>query len=319
MRRDTQSRGLAAQERAAVTRKRDLARQIKEAAKLSALEQAKLEVEAFEADLDVLLSVHREASQQTDWLDLLCQLPPHLAAEQSSQDFESTRERVMHMRDLARRVLAGEGAAYIAAVHGHSPFREMTSLGATVQFQLEERHVLECKLLVRGRDAIPPEQKSLTATGKLSVKPMQKARFHEIYQDYVCSCVLRVAREVFALLPIDLVIVTAAVAGKGDAVNASIEIPVLSAAMPRAAFEGLDFATLDPSDAIMAFAHRGDVAASRKTGEFVAVVPLRPKDVAPLARARASVEDLVTQVRDLRGRLASLTGAVHLTAKPNHT
>lgn len=300
-------------------RKKDLARQIKEAAKLSVLEQARFEVEAFEADMDVLLSVHKEASQRVDWLDLLCQLPPHHAAEQGSENFASTRERVVHMRDLARRVLAGEGAAYIAAIQAHSPFREMTSLGATVQFQIEERHVLECKLLVRGRDAIPTEHKSLTATGKLSVKPMQKARFHQIYQDYVCGCVLRVAREVFALLPIDLVIVTATVSGMADAVNSSIEIPVVSVAMPRGAFEGLDFATLDPSDAIMAFTHRGDVAASRKTGEFVAVVPLRPKDVAPLARARASVEDLVTQVRDLRGQLASMTRELQLTANPTQT
>ena len=38
---------------------------------------------------------------------------------------------------------------------------------------------------------------------------MPKGRFHEIYQDYLCGCLLRVAREVFALFPVDTVLVTA--------------------------------------------------------------------------------------------------------------
>ena len=38
-------------------------------------------------------------------------------------------------------------------------------------------------------------------------KPMPKGLFHGIYLDYLCGCVLRVAREVFALLPVDTVLV----------------------------------------------------------------------------------------------------------------
>lgn len=263
MRGNSQSREISAPQRVAVKHRKELARQMKEADKLSALEQAKLEVEAFEADLDVLLSVHKEASQKTNWMDLLCALPPHLGPEQSLGGIEEARVQVMQIRDLARRVLAGEKAAYIAAIQMYSPFCELTSLGATITFQAEVQHVLECKLLLRGREAIPTEQKSLTTTGKVSVKPMPKARFHEIYQDHVFSCVLRVAQEVFALLPIDLLIVTATVAGKGEEVGASVEIPVLSAAMPRATLESLDFASLDPSETIMGFMHRGDLAVSR--------------------------------------------------------
>ena len=221
------------------------------------------------------------------------------------------------MRNLAMRVLAGDEPAYVEALQGHPAFRELTELGSSIKFEIERSDVIECTLLVNGRDAIPTHSKSLTSTGKLSVKPMPKARFHEIYQDYVCSCVLRVAREVFAVLPIDLVIVTAAVVVKRDAVSVGVETPVLSAAMPRAALDALDFDVLDPSDAIDGFLHRGDVMASRKSGEFVAVVPLRPKDAAPLAPSEEpSMEELLTQVREMRGRLASLTGAVRPPVSP---
>ena len=315
--RDRHSREQPALERAAVKRHKDLARQIKDQAMLTGLGQPELEVEVFEAGLDVIRSVHTEASPRTNWLEPLWTLPAYPGRQQDSAEIDRARAELLRMRNLAMRVLAGDEHAYVEALQGRPAFRELTELGSSIKFEIERSDVIECTLLVNGRDAIPTHSKSLTSTGKLSVKPMPKARFHEIYQDYVCSCVLRVAREVFAVLPIDLVIVTAAVVVKRDAVSADVETPVLSAAMPRAALDALDFDVLDPSDAIDGFLHRGDVMASRKSGEFVAVVPLRPKDAAPLAPSEeTSMEELLTQVREMRGRLASLTGSVRPPVSP---
>lgn len=50
---------------------------LKEQAKLSAQEQARLEVDAFENELELLLSVHKEASPRFDWMEPLSALPPH--------------------------------------------------------------------------------------------------------------------------------------------------------------------------------------------------------------------------------------------------
>ena len=88
--------------------------------------------------------------------------------------------------------------------------------------------LIECELKVNGQDVIPADTKSLSAGGKLVVKAMPKARFHEIYQDYVCGCVLRLAREMFALLPVDNVILTATVDGTDSATGHVAELPVLS-------------------------------------------------------------------------------------------
>ena len=54
-------------EREAKRRQRELERRLKEQAKLSALEQARLEVEAHENELEVLLSIHKERSAAVDW------------------------------------------------------------------------------------------------------------------------------------------------------------------------------------------------------------------------------------------------------------
>src|SRR3989442_10033966 len=108
--------------------------------------------------------------------------------------------------------------------------------------------VIECELKVNGRDVIPADAKSLTAAGKLVVKTMPRTRFHEIYQDYVCGCVLRLAREMFALLPVDTVILTATVDGIDSRTGHAAELPVLSVAARRSEIESLDFERLDPSD-----------------------------------------------------------------------
>src|SRR5438477_5186128 len=95
---------------------------------------------------------------------------------------------------------------------------------------VHDRKLIECELKVNGQDVIPADAKSLTATGKLVIKAMAKARFHEIYQDYVCGCVLRLAREMFALLPVDSVILTATVDGIDSRTGHTAELPVLSVA-----------------------------------------------------------------------------------------
>src|SRR5262249_12580602 len=103
------------------------------------------------------------------------------------------------------------------------------------------------QLHVNGDKAIPSEIVSQMRTGKLSVKPMPKARFYELYQDYVCGCVLRVARELFALLPVKMVIVTAL----GQILNTQPghleEKAVLSVAVPRATLSRIQWESVDPS------------------------------------------------------------------------
>ena len=67
------------QQRESQRRLRELEHQAKEQAKLSAIEQAQLEVETFEGQLEVLLSVHKEQGEAWDWTSLAAALPPPMA------------------------------------------------------------------------------------------------------------------------------------------------------------------------------------------------------------------------------------------------
>jgi len=305
------------QERDAKKRQRELECQAKEMAKLSALEQARLEVATYDNALDVLLSIHKEQSAAFDWLSIAASLPPvppqrqtynELKARQrlaitrcrsdvekaigqaqqhdereyhdALREYEADHAEWVKMSDLARRILAGDSDAYIAAIEELSPFSELAGIGSALHFRVHSPRLVEVEVSSNGRKAIPTELKTLTTSGKVSVKPMTRPRFIEIYQDYVCGCVLRVARELFALLPVETLLLAASAESLDTATGHMVDRPFLSVAITRADIKALNFDGLDPSDTIMSLPHRGDLKASRKTGDFECVIPLTVSDLA---------------------------------------
>ena len=112
------------------------------------------------------------------------------------------------LRELAARVLDGEGMAFLEAFVEFNPLAEFSSVGSLKRFAVENRDLINCVFKVNAKEVIPKAVKSLTASGKMSVKPMPKGRFHELYEDYVYGCTCRMAREVFAMLPVETILVT---------------------------------------------------------------------------------------------------------------
>jgi hypothetical protein len=343
------------QQRDAQRRLRELELQAKEQAKRSAIEQAKIEVETYENGLEVLLSVHKEQGEVWDWIKLATALPPHsprkyarhelrakqhaelrqclgsdqecdesikkagIQDEQELQEALQTHTKEMaeweDMKSFAQRILDGELKAYTEALSEFSGLAEISDLGSSVHFTVHNAKLIESSLKVKGQNVVPAEVKSVTAAGKLSVKAMPSLRFHEIYQDYVCGCVLRVAREVFAVLPVEMVLITALVDMIDSSTGQMVAQPVLSVAVPRVAIGQLDFEHLDPSDSIENFLHRGDAKASRKSGEFERITPLAPDDL-PETHSVASGDyrDFFGQVRQMREEIKAELG--NLTLQP---
>lgn len=323
------------QVRDAQKRQRELAQQAKEQAKLSVLEQARLEVDAYENQLDMLMSVHKEQAEAWDWASEAVSLPLpgpprrsyhenrakqdllmmsserqaalkdviELAARKDDREFAEmqqahvqAKEESARLVSLARRICALESNAFLEAFEEVDPLAELLDYGASAKLSIFNPRVAYCELSVSGTSAVPSEVKTLTSTGKVSVKPMPRARFHEVYQDYICSCMLRTAREVFALLPIQTILVTASAAHSDGVAR-----PVLSAAFTRNDLSGLDFDALDPSTAVEQFPHRGDFKASRKSGAFQEIIPLVPADFIPTAvSSETPVGELMATVSSMR-------------------
>lgn len=157
--------------------------------------------------------------------------------------------------ELACRLVAGDPKAKLESIKELNPFAEISSLGSSVVISVKDQGQVEATLNVLSKNVVPSEIKSLLQSGKLSVKPMPKGMFNEIYQDYVCSCAIRVANELFATIPDEFVIVTAVDELLNSKTGHLEKLPILSVCVSRKTLKSLNMNTIDPSDSMGNFVH----------------------------------------------------------------
>ncbi len=123
--------------------------------------------------------------------------------------YEKDKKEWQDNVSLAKRVLDGDLVAYKEAFEQLDPLSEISEIGTSLSFSFPYKTIIVVDINVNSDAIIPSEVKSLLKNGKLSVKAMPKSKFNEIYQDHICSSVLRIARESFAILPLKTVLVLA--------------------------------------------------------------------------------------------------------------
>jgi hypothetical protein len=174
-------------------------------------------------------------------------------------------------KNLAERLLNKDPQAYIDTIRELNPFTSIEKLGSGLQFTVDDRGNLTASISVHSDEVIPQEKYSLRQSGTLSTKEMPKGEFNTLYQDYVCSCVLRVAAELYALLPIERVLINA----KDNLLNPKTghieEQTIVSVMVMRKTFEALNLNSIDPSDAMKNFLHN---MRFKKTAGFDVVEPI---------------------------------------------
>lgn len=169
---------------------------------------------------------------------------------------------------LAQGVLNGHQESKIKAIEEIDPFSEISTLGSSLSFKTGEDSIIEVTINIHGDDIIPNEVKSLLKSGRLSVKKMPKGKFNELYQDHVCSCVLRVAGEIFSIFPDEKVFVTAVDKLLNTNTGHLEEFPILSVCISRCTLHSLNLDNIDPSDSMNNFVHK---MSFKKTKGFEAV------------------------------------------------
>lgn len=169
---------------------------------------------------------------------------------------------------IAHSLLSGDEKAKIEAIDNLDPFSEISNLGSIIRFSIEEGGIVEATINIHSKEIVPKEIKSLLQSGKLSVKQIPKGMFNEIFQDYVCSCVLRVANEFFSVIPDEMVIVTAVDELLNTKTGHLEELPILSVLISRRTLRSLNLETIDPSDSMSNFIHN---MSFKKTQGFEAV------------------------------------------------
>lgn len=169
-------------------------------------------------------------------------------------EFESDKEEWSYLQEMAKGVLGKNIEHYKNAIEYFDPFSTLSSIGEKINIIFNEEYI-DIDIYIHSDDTIPDYTLSLTSTGKLSNKKMAKGVYNELYQDHVCSSILRVAREVFNHLPVEFVRVNAV----SDILNSKTgfleEQAVVSVLIPRQTLEKINLDTIDPSDSMGNFKH----------------------------------------------------------------
>jgi len=174
---------------------------------------------------------------------------------------------------LAHAVLKGDANSKLTAIEKLDPFSEISTLGSSLKFNIAENSVIEATINIHGVDIVPGEVKSLLKSGRLSLKKMPKGQFNEFHQDYVCSCVLRIARELFSILPDEIVYVTAVDQLLNSKTGHTEETPILSVAISRGTLKSLNMDSIDPSDSMSNFVHNMSFKKTKGFGPVARLIP----------------------------------------------
>ncbi|MCK5149417.1 hypothetical protein KAJ87_00635 [Candidatus Pacearchaeota archaeon] len=179
-----------------------------------------------------------------------------LEYKQSKKDFLKEYTDWKKFNSLAKGVLAGNLKFYIEAIEEIKPFSNVKFSCEDIAVSMKNKKIAILNVKIPSdEEVIPKEIKSFLKSGKVSIKPMPKIRYNELFQDYVCSVSIFLAKRLFSILPLEIVIVNVL----KDVLNSQTghfeKSPVLSVAISNKTLEKINLKNIDPSDCINNFVH----------------------------------------------------------------
>lgn len=220
-------------------------------AKKKELEKNQELVRDYNEQVDEIIGIHRVGVDAIDW-NRVETIPRKLSG-------------------LQTRVLEGDIDAYYEVIEEVEPFAELVDFGSEFELGTENPHLMVAEFNIKEEDVIPDTMVTLTEAGNVSEKKMTKTAYYEMMQDYVCSVMIRIARDMFALLPVDKVIVHAVDNALNTATGNQEEVTYVSVIFDRATFNKINLDAIDPSDSLSNFEYNMKFG---KTTGFKPVVKL---------------------------------------------
>ncbi|MCR4766980.1 MAG: DUF4236 domain-containing protein [Saccharofermentans sp.] len=199
--------------------------------------KSKAQVEEFAAGIEALKSVHKQSDGYIDW---------EAVANGAVGQYKE-------LQPFAQSILAGDIDAYFKVIAEVGPFDDLLEYGSGFEVGTDDPKMLEIEFQVKSDAIIPTQYPDMKANGEIVMKDFSKTAYYELVQDYVSSTMLRVARDTFALLPVQTVIIHAVDKVLNPATGNDEEVTVCSAKIKRDALATLNFERIDPSDCLESF------------------------------------------------------------------
>lgn len=214
------------------------------------IEQNNNEVDEYNEYVDSIRSVHKASDGAIDWMALKNgEVPSNIV--RGSEEYREWTD----LQKFAERVTAGDIDSYFEIIDEVKPFDDLLEFGSNFQVGTDDPSKMEVEFRIMSADVVPNVEPVLKANGDLSQKELSKTAYYDLVQDYVSSTTIRIARDTFALLPVDTVIVHAVDNILNTATGYEEETTLLSVKFTRAGLMALNMAMVDPSDALSQFEH----------------------------------------------------------------
>lgn len=165
---------------------------------------------------------------------------------------------------LAKEVLKGNLDVYDEVMREVGNFGSLEEVGTSLSFRFSGAKKCRVEIDVRDIGIVPDKSLTLTSTGKLSTRKMPIGKTMEIYQDYVCGSLFRMARELRALFPIEFVVASAYCDVLNTATGLRERSCICTAGFAVKQFQEMNFSLVDFSDAMSLFRH--EMKFSKRTG-----------------------------------------------------
>ena len=229
---DTAAKGTSA--KAAKEAKAAPAKQVNE----ELIAESKARLEEFAQGIEALKSVHKQSDGYIDW---------------EAVANGAVSGQIKELQPFAQSVLAGDIDAYFRVIEQVGPFDDLLEYGSGFEVGTDDPKMMEIEFQVKSDEIIPTQYPDMKASGEIVMKDFSKSAYYELVQDYVSSTMLRVARDTFALLPVQQVIIHAVDKVLNPATGNDEEVTICSAKIKRDAMATLNFERIDPSDCLESF------------------------------------------------------------------
>ena len=181
-------------------------------------------IKGYEEFAEEIQAIYRFADSPIDWKHILL------------SENDPSIPNFQYFKDRVDNILNGDIDTYFEVITDVNPLDDLLQYGSKFECGTDDPRLIGIHFEVNSKAVLE------------SAHHLLHAEYNSLLQDYVCGCSIRIARDMFALLPLRYVLV--------DASNDGIDI--LSVKFSREETCSQDYSRLDASEFIEKFEHRMD-------------------------------------------------------------
>jgi len=171
---------------------------------------------------------------------------------------------------MASKVIAGDANALKEVIEESQLANGDDLIGSNIKFKFGNNFI-HAMPQIHTQEIIPNFRRKQLASGKLSQSKMPAGEFNELYQDYAASVALKIAGDLFHILPQEEVFVTCFTIMLDKTTGHQKPTPILSVQFVNSTLSSLNLLHIDPSDSLSNFNHVMDF---KRTKGFSEIIPL---------------------------------------------